>query len=236
MAQSADSETNGELMLLEKLSGQLKTVFDVGANAGDWTTMLLNCYQQEIFPEVHLFEPGPDVFKILNENLKNHPQLNINQIGLSDKEGSFHFFENTTFNQSSSFIDFDNGGNRKVHLVPVTTITAYCKLKNISTIDFLKIDCEGFDFKVLQGCDQMLEKGGIKIIQFEYGSTWSLSGATLSAACRLLYSNGYHVYVLLPVGLKKFNVERVGEFFQYANFIAVHKESEALIKSIIVKD
>ena len=236
MAQSADSPTNGELMLLEKLSGKLKVVFDVGANIGEWTALLMNCNQMDNMPDIHLFEPGPIVFNTLSENLKDRNYLHMNPLGLSDKEGLLQFFENITFHQVSSFIDFENGGERKVHSIPVSTVAAYCVQNNISCINFLKIDCEGYDFKVLQGCGEMLEKGRIKIIQFEYGSTWSLSGATLSAACRLLNSSHYHVYVLLPIGLKKFNVERVGEYFQYANFIAVQKESETLIENIIVKD
>jgi len=59
MAQSADSPTNGELMLLEKLSGKLKVVFDVGANIGEWTALLMNCNQMDNMPDIHLFEPGP---------------------------------------------------------------------------------------------------------------------------------------------------------------------------------
>jgi FkbM family methyltransferase len=233
LAQSSDSYTNGELRLLEKLSGRLAVVFDVGANAGEWTEMVLNCHQQGVIPEIHLFEPGPGVFKMLSENFKDRQHLILNQCGLSDKEGSLQFFENITFNQSSSFIDFENGGTRKVHEVPVTTVAAYCELKNIFHIDFLKIDCEGFDFKVLQGCGEMLEKGQIEVIQFEYGSTWALSGATLLAACRLLSRHHYRVYYLLPMGLQVFNPEIIGDFFQYANFIALHKDSDTFINEII---
>ena len=45
----------------------------------------------------------------------------------------------------------------------------YCKNKNINFIDFLKIDTEGSEHFVLKGFNQMIDKGKIRLIQFEYG-------------------------------------------------------------------
>lgn len=51
----------------------------------------------------------------------------------------------------------------------VSTGDMFCADKGIETIDFLKIDVEGYEHKVLKGFEGMLKRGNIKIIQFEDG-------------------------------------------------------------------
>src|SRR5258708_1156157 len=50
------------------------------------------------------------------------------------------------------------------------TIDNFCKINNISNIDFLKIDVEGHELSVLKGAQYMLTNKHIKIIQFEFNS------------------------------------------------------------------
>ena len=52
--------------------------------------------------------------------------------------------------------------------VQCTTLDAYCAQSKIKRIDVLKIDTEGFDFKVLQGSSVMLQKHAIKFVYFEF--------------------------------------------------------------------
>jgi FkbM family methyltransferase len=60
--------------------------------------------------------------------------------------------------------------------VPVTTIDEYCREKKISVVDFIKIDAEGFDIKVMQGAAETLLHRRVKMLSFEgkdvSGSDW----------------------------------------------------------------
>ena len=52
--------------------------------------------------------------------------------------------------------------------VPLITLDAYCCAASIRGIDFLKIDTEGNELKVLKGSQAMIQKNAIRAIQFEF--------------------------------------------------------------------
>ncbi|CAN5721232.1 hypothetical protein BH10BAC3_BH10BAC3_33890 [soil metagenome] len=81
----------------------------------------------------------------------------MNPIGLSDTNGRLlFFFEETDAGEQSSFVVSIYHTDYEVHSAPVTTLDSYCAEKEIERIDFLKIDCEGFDYKVLLGAKELL--------------------------------------------------------------------------------
>ena len=94
--------------------------------------------------------------------------------------------------------------------------------RGIETIDFLKIDTEGHDLHVLRGAAGLLERKAIGVIQFEYVDAWAPAGATLGAALDLLAGFGYRAFLLKREGLYHFDYKTFGEFFTYANFVAMH--------------
>jgi len=69
---------------------------DVGANVGVFTEAVLN-YRKNI--TAHLFEPVPQYFQWLIDKFTKNPNVFINKVALSDKEGHF-----------SIWIDADNLG------------------------------------------------------------------------------------------------------------------------------
>ncbi len=54
-------------------------------------------------------------------------------------------------------------------MVKLSTLDSYCKNKNITQIDFLKMDIEGNEYKALLGACEMIENGAINSIQIEFG-------------------------------------------------------------------
>lgn len=223
LAQSPDHLLNGEDLLLFHIAPHLTFAMDVGANTGEWTELLLSKYSSDP-PIVHAFEPGPLAFAAIKARFLTRTNVVLNQQGVADKAGWLNFIENTTFNRTSSFLDLPTSGNKAISKVSVTTIDVYSAMHDIKQIDLLKIDCEGYDLKVLMGCEEMMSNGKIRSIQFEYGSGWRQAGSTLKAAYSLLIRNQYNVYVLSSKGLLPFNVDNFGEFFEYSNFFAIHSK------------
>src|SRR5664280_1439440 len=77
--------------------------------------------------------------------------------------------------------------------VLVTTIESYCHRNGISRIDLLKIDAEGYDFKVMLGSRAMLESHAVEVMQFEYNHCWISSRHVLKDAFDLLLPLGYTI-------------------------------------------
>jgi hypothetical protein len=74
-------------------------------------------------------------------------------------------------------------------------IDTFCQDNSIEKIDFVKIDVEGAEFMVLNGCLSMLESGKIISGQFEVGI--EESGYSTTDIIKLLEKNGYIVDKLL---------------------------------------
>lgn len=63
----------------------------------------------------------------------------------------------------------NNEINAREEQITIDTIDLYCAANNISKIDLLKIDTEGFELHVLKGAKQMMQQGKISFIYCETG-------------------------------------------------------------------
>jgi len=83
---NSDIQSNGEKMVMSAVKpGDI--IFDVGAHSGDWSLHLLS-----VQPNVSIqcFEPIPEIFQVLQSNLKNLP-VTINSLALSNTDGKALF-------------------------------------------------------------------------------------------------------------------------------------------------
>jgi FkbM family methyltransferase len=229
LSQTHLSDDNGELKLLKAVAPFLQIVVDVGANTGAWTNALRKI--QTNGSRCYLIEPGKEASKQLRNEFANDPQVSIHEMGLSDVSGSFPFFEEKQAGEQSSFVITSYHNDYKTEMVTVSSLDLFCATHSIEKIDFLKIDCEGYDFKVLLGGQKLLGSGRIQYIQFEYGSSWRLVGSTLKAAFLYLEQYGFRIFAITREGLKPHDVDYCGEYFEYSNFFAVGKESSLPVYS-----
>jgi hypothetical protein len=106
-------------------------------------------------------------------------------------------------------------------------------LESALSIDFLKIDTEGYDFKVLKGTEALLRVGRIRFIQFEYNAHWLSVGSSLAEARRFLESFGFQLLLIRSSGLHPLNYAFWGDYFRYSNFLAYRLEDKHLINCIL---
>jgi hypothetical protein len=69
--------------------------------------------------------------------------------------------------QNSLRNELSNSSSSAGELVTITTLGSFCAEQNISHIDFLKTDTEGFDLEVLKGAEAMLRSHRIQFILSE---------------------------------------------------------------------
>lgn len=149
-----------ELAVFEVLKDKLSVVFDVGARED------LSFYEIKKDCEYHLFEPNKEFASVLREKiskLKDH-NIKLNEFGLSDKNEDLPYYENIQSFMDNPSVKGINTGK----IFPLKKLDDYVSENGISRIDFLKIDAEGFDYKVVLGGLNII-RSNVSYIQFEYG-------------------------------------------------------------------
>jgi FkbM family methyltransferase len=164
---NGDMQSNGEVQLLRRVLPGAKVIFDVGANVGEWIHAALKV---EPSAEYHCFEPSIVTFNALAAS--GLPQSTyLNNCALAAANGLLPLYTFGSMAGTNSLFVRTGLANQQIGFEEVTAITldGYCEERGVDTIDFLKIDVEGYELEVLRGARRMLSEGRVKIIQFEYG-------------------------------------------------------------------
>ena len=156
------------------------TIFDVGAHIGQSATYYKSTFKNS---NIYSFEPFHNSFEILKRlNLINFKPYNL---GLSDKKGVESFCSNegsatnSLLSLSLSAKETWNGNKWLSQVERVdcefTTLDDFCDENNVEFIDFMKIDVQGAEFRVLKGANRALNEKRIGVIQLEIilGNTYT---------------------------------------------------------------
>lgn len=223
-------DINGEAWLIKKANelGLNTTIFDVGANTGDWSIAAL-----ETGANIHAFEICPPTFKKLESNLAETKKIKINNFGLSNQKGKLTVHYCSENDELSSMVSVVCSDNTETIDAEVCRGDQYCIDNKIEKIDFLKIDVEGGEPTVLEGFANMLNPEQIPLIQFEYGMVNIEAKFLLLDFYKLLTDAGYKVGKLYPDYVKFKDYEYSDENFLGPNYVAASPEvAEHLAKKI----
>lgn len=145
------------LYFIEKILAKLNAdvIFDIGASIGNHA-LRMSHYCKKLY----LFEPQI----ILAENLKQTASLNqlshwqIFNMGLSNENQKLTFYRNIDSNIESSFVPTLKGDNFVEEEATVYVGDEIVHKNAIEQIDFMKIDVEGFEAKVILGLKESIQK------------------------------------------------------------------------------
>lgn len=130
---------NGQLAQRNNSLGHVKqwrNAIDVGANVGEWTRPLAEKFQQVI-----CFEPNPNFRECFNKNI-TESNVTLWPYGLSDKEHTAQQdFNSTVLKEGEGDIE-------------CRTLDSF----NLTNVDYIKIDVDGFEVPVLQGAQETIRK------------------------------------------------------------------------------
>jgi FkbM family methyltransferase len=155
--------------LQNKLPGlRVKTVFDVGANVGQSARRYVRHFPSA---RIFCFEPVKSTFAILRDNTAGLGNIQIHNIamGAAKEKVSIRLQESSLVNSLLNRVDTEMITNAAVEDIEVDMLDDFCARNNITEIDFLKIDTEGFDLNVLLGAQGMLDGRRISFVQVEAG-------------------------------------------------------------------
>lgn len=159
-------------------------IFDVGSCEGEDSIKY-----SRLFPssQIYAVEALPSNLELLKSNLDKYSVSNVEIIplALSDEKGTVKFYVSSGQPKEKKESQDWNYGNKSSSLLPpdknlkmfpwlkfqdvievsTTTISDICREQNITHIDFIHMDVQGAELKVLQGAKEMIEK--VKVIWLE---------------------------------------------------------------------
>jgi len=113
--------------------------------------------------------------------------------------------------------------NNSVDSIEVVTLDSFFENLNEIHIDFIKIDTEGFEWEVLEGAKNILEKYKPKIIQIEFNWHQLFRSHTLYTFSKIL--SEYNLFQLLPEGIiQRDPKDPYANIFHFSNFIFIRKD------------
>lgn len=225
-----DSASNGEHRVLQVLGGFApRTIVDAGANVGDWSlAAALACPQAT----VHAFEVSPPTLETLRQRTAAEPRIVCHATGLADAPGQVHLRHYAGAPALTTASGYP-------HPLPYTEITAPVAAGGpllaglgVQHVDFLKIDVEGMEERVLLGFDAMLRERRIDLVQFEYGRVNILNGFLLHKSAAFFAERGYVVGKVYPNEVDFRAPTLDDEDFVGPNFLACRQDKPELLAAL----
>jgi FkbM family methyltransferase len=216
-----DPFSNGEAFVLEVLSGFApRRIFDVGANIGEWS---LEASAVCAGAEIHAFEIAAPTFDVLVERTRTVPSIRCLNVGLSDTVGSIRIRHYDALPALTTATDYPHPFPYRELDATVTTGDGYARENGIDHVDLVKIDVEGMEERVLRGFETLFARGGIDVVQFEYGRASIMNRFLLRDFYTFLRTRGFLVGKVFPSYVAFKDYDFSDENFLGPNFLAVRE-------------
>ena len=192
-------------------------VLDVGANIG---TTTLAFAEKVPFGRVHAFEPSSEMRDVLLTNIAlcGFKNILIHPFGLSDSLDRGRLQLAMAGNPGSAYFISDNK-TAEVELRILDEV-----LDSDEHIDFVKIDVEGYEYRVLLGGSRLISRYEPILVVEMNQTALERAGASSDQLLHLLYDRGYRLLYV-----------HQGQFLDYVpdrhinqgihNIVAVHSDS-----------
>ena len=127
-----------------ELCAKRRTALDIGANVGLWSRDLV-----DNFAKVVAFEPVAIFRECLEKNVTG-ANFFISPLALGDHDTQATMII-TEGNSGHSHLDPNTLGTGDVQVVKLDNL-------NMEDVDYIKIDCEGYEYRILQGAEQTIKQ------------------------------------------------------------------------------
>lgn len=143
-----------DVLLVTKFLNRGDVYFDIGANTGLFTQLIINELNQDykFFDKIVLFEPIKKYSDECIKKFKNYDHIKVEQIALSDDNtekkllaSRLNYGYNKIFHETMEIHPHDE------YVVKPITFSQWIKTKKYPKVDFIKIDTEGHDYNIIKG-------------------------------------------------------------------------------------
>jgi FkbM family methyltransferase len=161
-------------LMITKVVESGDVCLDVGANFGWYTTLLQKLCGSS--GAVHAFEPVPDTFVTLQNNvelLSDSSNVSINNVALGDAPGNIEMHVFAGLPNGHSSLSTMGRSDYKTVASPMITLDSYLEDRGIAKVDFIKVDIEGAELMFLKGAAKLFAQPvpPIWMIEMALGTT-----------------------------------------------------------------
>lgn len=181
--------------LVEKLSKNAHNIIVAGSHIGT-TVLYARNAMTDSSGTVYTFEPISHLYERSRKNFDLNTHLGpivIERSALGDKETDV---EMTNDRLRSRIIGENENVITETEKVHVTTIDAYCRSRNMTSLDFLLLDVEGYEYNALLGMSEILKNSGPQDIIYEISHPNSDNLMAAQRIHSLLSAYGYSFYII----------------------------------------
>ena len=127
-----------------------RVMIDIGANIGIFARP-----SAEQFEHVICFEPVFKNFEVLQKNLETYSNVELHNLGLSNRDQTATFeFQTLKCGHTKQVEEFVPNPEFEQHTGELTTLDRF----NFESVDWIKIDVEGFENAVLEGSRDTIQR------------------------------------------------------------------------------
>lgn len=199
------SETNYFIQAIKEND----TVLDIGANLGYFT--LLFARQVGSLGKVYAFEPEPNLFSLLQKNVKINHYQNVTLINkaVSSQNSSLKLY--LSENNIGDHRIYDAADGRKFQEINSIKLDDYFA-NDIPEIQLIKMDIQGAEYEALLGMTNLIRQNKTLEIVTEF-SPYHLkfAGVEPKQYLELLEKLGFTIYLLQEDGIEKADLQSLIE-------------------------
>lgn len=193
-------------------------ILDIGAHKGAYTDFVLGMIPEA---DCYLFEPNIELVRKLIQ------YKNVYGLAVCERSGYSTIYITPKINDELSSIYkrkiFDETGFYE-KIIPCVSIDIFCTENIINNIDYVKIDVEGAELDVINGCQEMMDHKKIKFIQFEYGSTYIDANINFIDILKIANILGYKCYELINGSFKEVTEQNFVNDYRYSVFLLTYMD------------
>jgi FkbM family methyltransferase len=205
-------------LLIEMLDPAMVFV-DVGAQVGYFSIVAAALVGEH--GAVHAFEPDPDSFPRLVRNSRAYPWVKTHNCAVTNSAGEIPFYRSPVAGESGWGAIFNADGERPRISAQACTLDGWMSAERIGKIDFLKIDVEGAECRVLEGAQSTIAKTRPIMWIEANAACLSRDGKSVSLIVQVLEGWAYAVQAVY---------DRRGTSFE--NVVAAPKERKDLLDRV----
>ena len=217
-AMNHDMSRNGERWLIKRFSADLRgrSVIDVGANAGNWSALVLDASPTS---KVYAVEMIPSFAANVRQRFAE--RVEVLEVALSDRREPATALKLGGGGRMFRGLDREKREERfELETRTGDDLALELDLKDISLI---KIDVDGYDMKVMRGFSSVIREQR-PIVQFEYSRFYIFSRSFLKDAYDFFTPLNYHVGRVMPRWIEFSEYRTSMEIFATNNYVAIPDE------------